>query len=278
VRYAVLSDIHGNMHALDAALEAIADLDVAAYLCAGDLVGYGAMPNECVAAVAALDAMCVAGNHDLIALGRLADDECSELAKVSLRWTTRHLDAAARRYLEQLPLVLATPDGVVVAHGSLRDPWEYVRAPAQRLEQLRGLAHEHPRARVLVLGHTHRPALHSARGDATDVRRGRTVRLADQDTYLLNPGSVGQSRDANPRARFVVLDTDRSEVTFHAVRFDVRACRRALRQRGLPAYSYQPNPPALRRYAGRLRRAVRRLSGRLTRAGQQPGGPSGSAS
>jgi predicted phosphodiesterase len=278
VRYAVLSAIHGNMHALDAALDALADLDVTGYLCAGDLVGYGPMPNECVAAVAALDAVCVAGNHDLIALGRLPDADCSDVAKVSLRWTKRHLDAAARRYLERLPLVLATPDGVVVAHGSLRDPWEYVRTPAQRVEQLRALADEHPRARVLILGHTHRPALHSARGGATDVRRGRAVRLTDGDTYVLNPGSVGQSRDANPRARFIVLDTDRSEVTFHAVRFNVRACRRALRERGLPAYSYQLRPPALRRYAGRLRRAARRLSGGVTRAGRQPRGPTGSAS
>jgi predicted phosphodiesterase len=277
VRYAVLSDIHGNMHALDAALDALADLDVTGYLCAGDLVGYGPMPNECVAAVAALDAVCVAGNHDLIALDRLPDADCSEVAKVSLRWTKRHLDAAARRYLEQLPLVLATPDGVVVAHGSLRDPSEYVRTPAQRVEQLHALAHQHPRARVLILGHTHRPALHSARGGATDVRRGRTVRLSDGATYVLNPGSVGQSRDANPRARFTVLDTDHNEVTFHAVRFDVRACRRALRERGLPAYSYQLRPPALRRYAGRLRRAARRLNCGVTRAGRQPRGPNGSA-
>jgi predicted phosphodiesterase len=157
VRYAVLSDIHGNMHALDAALDALADLGVTGYLCPGDLVGYGPMPNECVSAVAELDALCVAGNHDLIALGRLPDADCSEVAKVTLRWTKRHLDAAARRYLEQLPLVLATLDGVVMAHGSLRDPWEYVRTPAQRVRQLRMLAHEHPGTQVLILGHTHRP-------------------------------------------------------------------------------------------------------------------------
>jgi predicted phosphodiesterase len=278
VRYAVLSDIHGNMHALDAALDALADLGVTGYLCPGDLVGYGPMPNECVSAVAELDALCVAGNHDLIALGRLPDADCSEVAKVTLRWTKRHLDAAARRYLEQLPLVLATLDGVVMAHGSLRDPWEYVRTPAQRVRQLRMLAHEHPGTQVLILGHTHRPALHSARDGAADVRHGRTVRLCDGDAYLLNPGSVGQSRDRNPRARFAVLDTDRSEVTFHAVRFDVRACRRALRQQGLPAYAYQLRPPALRRYAGSLRRAARHMSGRFSRAGQEPRGPTGSAS
>jgi predicted phosphodiesterase len=275
VRYAVLSDIHGNMHALDAALDALADLDVTGYLCAGDLVGYGPMPNECVAAVAALDAMCVAGNHDLIALGRLPDADCSELAKLSLRWTMRHLGSDGRRYLEQLPLTLATPDGVVVAHGSLRDPWEYLREPAQKMDQLRALAQEHPRARVLIVGHTHRAAAHSARRGATDVRRGTTVCLADGDTYLLNPGSVGQSRDTRLRARFMVLDTDRNEATFHAVRFDVGACRRALRQRGLPAYSCEPRPPALRRYAGRLRRAARRLRGRFRGAGQPPGGPTG---
>jgi predicted phosphodiesterase len=266
MRLAALSDIHGNLHALDAALKSLAALDVTAFLCVGDLVGYGPMPNECVAAIAALDARCVAGNHDLIALGRLPDDGCSPLARDSLRWTTAQLRADARRYLERLPLVLMTPDGVVVAHGSLRDPSEYVRDADQRLEQLRELGRDHPGASVLVLGHTHRPSAHSERRGPIHVRRGTTVRLVDGDRYVLNPGSVGQSRDGSSRARFMVLDADRHEATFYAVRFDVRACRRALRERGLPTYSHQLRPSIVRRAAGRLRRAARQVRRRLSRA------------
>jgi predicted phosphodiesterase len=265
LRYAVLSDIHGNLHALESVLKALAGLDITAYLCAGDLVGYGPMPNECVAAIAGLDARCVAGNHDLIALGRLPADDCSSLARDSLRWTTAQLDADARRYLERLPLVVTTPDGVVVAHGSLRDPSQYVRDADQRTEQLHALDREHPGATVLVLGHTHRPAAQSARSGPIQVRRRSTVRLDEGDRYVLNPGSVGQSRDGSTRARFMVLDVDRREVTFHAVRFDVRACRSALRERGLPTYSHQFRPPIVRRYAGRLRRAARQARRRLSR-------------
>jgi predicted phosphodiesterase len=258
VRYGVLADVHGNLHALEAALAALARLGVGSYLCAGDLVGYGAMPNECVAALAALDVRCVAGNHDLIALGRLPDDDCSQLARDSLRWTRTHLDPAARRYLEALPPVVATADGVVVAHGSLSDPWEYIRTPAQRVEQLRRLERDHPGTRVLVLGHTHRPAAHSATRGAIGLRRG--VAIPEEDSVLLNPGSVGQSRERRVRASFVVLDVDRREATFHAVRYDVRGCRRTLRQRGLPAWSYQLRPSPARRYAGAVRRALRRVA------------------
>jgi predicted phosphodiesterase len=257
VRYGILSDVHGNLHALEATLDALAGLDVGDYLCAGDLVGYGPLPNECVATLAAVGARCVAGNHDLIALGRLPDDSCTPLARDSLRWTAAQLDPVARSYLERLPRVLATPDGLVVAHGSMTDPLEYVREGDQRAEQLRRLQRDHPEASVLILGHTHLRAAHSARHGTIKARSGATVGLTEGDRFLLNPGSVGQSRERTARAGFIVLDADRREATFHAVRFDVRGCRRALRQRGLPARSHHVRPSTLRRYAGRLRRAAR---------------------
>jgi predicted phosphodiesterase len=264
LRYGVLSDIHGNMHALEATLDALADMEVSGYLCAGDLVGYGPMPNECVAAVAAIDARCVAGNHDLIAIGQLPDDDCSWLAQITLRWTREHLDPAARCYLERLARVAATDDGVVIAHGSLRDPWEYVRAPGQRIDQLHALERDHPAAGVLVLGHTHLPAAHSVRRGEIEVQGGTTIALGAGDRYLVNPGSVGQSRDGSPRARFLVLDTELGLASFHAIRYDVRGCRRALRRRGLPRYAYRRSPPPLLRLAGRLRRAARRIRRGLT--------------
>jgi predicted phosphodiesterase len=267
LRYGLISDIHGNMHALEATLDALAHLDVTDYLCAGDLVGYGPMPNECVAAIAGLDARCVAGNHDLIAVGRLPDGECSQLAQDSLRWTSARLDPIARRYLERLPSVLATPDGVVVAHGSLGDPSEYVREPGQRIEQLRRLEQDHPGASVLVLGHTHRRAAHSAQGGTIAVTADSTIRWGDGDRLVLNPGSVGQSRDRSARARFMVLDADRDEATFYTVRYDVRGCRRALRRQGLPTHSHHLRRSAVRTSAERLRRAVPGVAAWFARGG-----------
>ena len=139
MRYAVLADIHGNLHALDAVLAALKDAEVDGYLVAGDLVGYGPFPNECVERVAELDAACVAGNHDLIVLGQLSDERCIPLARTSLAWTRDVLRDDARAYLERLPRVVDT-GRVVMTHGSLDDPSEYTRTPEQAVTQLGRLA------------------------------------------------------------------------------------------------------------------------------------------
>jgi predicted phosphodiesterase len=254
MRFGVVSDIHGNLHALDAALTKLARTGVDGYLCAGDLVGYGPMPNECVARLADLGASCIVGNHDLIALGRLSDVGCSELARKSLEWTREELSIESRRFLGDLPSVRRIPGGVVVAHGSLEDPSEYVKEPEQREEQLKVLERLHPAAFVLVLGHTHRPIAHARRGGTVRPRWRRSLDLLPDETYVLNPGSVGQSRERAVRARCLVLDLESRQVSFHAVRYDVSGCRRALRARGLPTWSMHLNPSPLRRYAGALRR------------------------
>ena len=119
MRYGVIADVHGNLDALRAVLRAIDREGVDRHLVAGDLVGYGPYPNECVAAVAELSAICVAGNHDLIALGALSDERCIELARRSLTWTRRVLGADERAFLAALPRVDTAPGGVRMAHGSL---------------------------------------------------------------------------------------------------------------------------------------------------------------
>jgi predicted phosphodiesterase len=256
VRYGVISDIHANLHALQAALRVLAEADVDEYLCAGDLVGYGPLPNECVEVVAELGARCVVGNHDLIAVDRLPDDRCSALAGDSLRWTREALSSASREFLVALPRVLVAPGGVVVSHGSLDDPQEYVRDGAQRTEQLRVLEQRHETARVLVLGHTHRRVAHALQRGT--LRRGLdgSVDLHIPDRYLLNPGSVGQSRERRARSQFMVLDLEQSRTRFYGVRYDVAGCRRALRERGLAPESPHVKPTPVRDRAYALRRVA----------------------
>jgi len=256
MRYGLISDIHANLPALEAALKVLERVDVDEYLCAGDLVGYGPMPNECVARIAELQATCVAGNHDLIALGLPPDDGVSNLARESLRWTQAELSEESKRYLEALPAVVTTGSGVVIAHGSLDDPGEYVRDEVQRCEQLRLLEADHPDARFLVLGHTHRSAIQGAERGTVPLRWKRSVNLTPRERYLFNPGSVGQSRQRTARSRFMVLDLARGRATFYAVRYDVGACRRALRERGLPSWSFHTRPVRWRRWAGVLRRSL----------------------
>jgi predicted phosphodiesterase len=253
MRLGVLSDIHANAHALDAALAFLAMQDVDAYVCGGDLVGYGAAPNECVRRVCALPGHHVAGNHDLIAVGRLGDERCDQRARESLRWTRDVLEDDCRALLAELPLV-ARVDGVAVHHGSPSDPREYVRTEAQALGALDEVRRVAPETDVLVLGHTHEPlAVGRRRGT---LLRGETgaVRLLPDELTLLNPGSVGQSRHRDPRARVMVLDLAARFASFHRVDYDVAACRDALRECGLPPDSCHP-------WRSRWRVAVDALSG-----------------
>ena len=239
MRYGVLADVHGNLDALRAVLRALERHGVDRYLVAGDLVGYGPYPNQCVAELAALPATCVAGNHDLIALGALSDRRCIELARRSLRWTEQVLGTDERAFLAAIPRTATAPGGVVVAHGSLDDPQEYTTTREEALAQLERIE-DRAGARILVLGHTHRPLAFGQRSGWLGTN-GATA-LPVGGAVLLNPGAVGQSRELRARARFAVLDLDAREARFFAIPFDVDACRAALRRVGLSPRSCHLRP------------------------------------
>lgn len=272
MRLAVIADVHGNLPALEAVVEAVGGENVDGWVCAGDLVGYGPLPNETVKRVASLGALSVVGNHDLIALGELTTARCTPLARATLEWTREVLGADSRAALAAQSRTATT--GVVrVAHGSIGDPQEYVRGPEAACEQLERMRNDDPAARVLLLGHTHLQfAYGERRGVLLDQDAG-VVALDPDERVLLNPGSVGQSRDRWPRARFMLLDLERGEADFRSIRYDTSAVRRALRAAGLPedAHHARPSasaplakavvrriPPPLRRVYRRVRRSVMR--------------------
>jgi len=233
MRVALIADVHANLPALEAVLREAERAGADGLLCAGDLVGYGPFPNECIARVRGAATACVAGNHDLIALGRLTDDRCVPSAKQTLAWTRTVLSDDARAYLQSLPGQTRAAD-VLLAHGSLDDPEEYVASEARAREELR-----RAEAPVLVLGHTHRPALWRVNGSA-----------------LVNPGAVGHSRGLRTRASFALLED--GEVAFRSVEYDVGRCRDALRTLGLPPSAYRL-PVTPRRIARALERRARRV-------------------
>ncbi|MFL5956996.1 MAG: metallophosphoesterase family protein [Solirubrobacterales bacterium] len=243
MRYGVISDVHANLHALEAVLAALAREDVDRIVCAGDVVGYGPRPNECVARIASLEppAVVAAGNHDLMAVGRLPTLDLGPLPRQTLEWTWNVLEKDARSFLEGLPATAATDDGVVVAHGSLDDPAQYVLDAAAAAEQLRLLGERHPRAQVLVLGHTHRPFAFPG-----------LERRLESDPWLLNAGSVGQSRERKAVARAAVLELDRREARFLTIDYDIRATKRELRTAGLPEHACHLAPGLLPRLRRRL--------------------------
>lgn len=256
MRYGVLSDVHANLGALRAAVARLREAGVDELVCAGDLVGYGPFPNETVEEVRELGVRCVAGNHDLVVTGRLDPGRTGAWARRTLEWTVGVLSDGARAFLSALPPRLDL-GAVVVAHGSLADPEEYLDRPSRIAPQLDRLATEHPSARMLVVGHTHRALACSEDGKV--ARAGRPGRVAlGEDRWLLNPGSVGQPRAWRPGARAMVLDLDARTAELLVVRYDVDACRRALRERGLPEGGCHARP----RLRSALGQAWRERTGR----------------
>jgi predicted phosphodiesterase len=252
MRYAVLSDVHGNLLALSAALAAAAAADVDAFLCAGDVIGYGAEPNECVDLLRERGVLCIAGNHELMALGVLASDRCTPLARSSTRWTSQVLRDDVRTFLSQLPLQRQLP-GMLVAHGSPDDAEEYVRRPQRAQELLTALPAGVDR---LVLGHTHQSwVVSEQRGTLLHQVVGDIHPLAGE-RLLVNPGSVGQPRSGPLTARFAILDDTTGLVSLREVGYDTAAAQQRLLAAGLPSHSYHPRTGVGPRLAAHARRAL----------------------
>ena len=254
MRLGVISDIHGNARALEAAVGRLRRRGVDRWVCPGDLVGYGPLPNEAVQMVRELGAECVAGNHDLVCTGQLDEARTGEWALRTLRWTREVLEPQAFDFLAALP-ARAEIGGAVVTHGSLDDPEEYLDSPARAHAELERLERGHPPARFLLAGHTHRSVAFSARRGRVLGGRAGSVELRDE-RWLLNPGSVGQPRAWRTGARAMILDLEAATAELVVAPYDVRACRRELRERGLPVEGCHLRPTP-RETAGR---AWRRLT------------------
>jgi diadenosine tetraphosphatase ApaH/serine/threonine PP2A family protein phosphatase len=229
VRVAIVSDIHANLHALEAVLESISQDAPDEIWCLGDLVGYGPRPNRCCAIMAERADHCLIGNHDLAALGRLDLAEFSPDAAVSAEWTAGALEAAPQAFLEQLD-PKGEREGVGLFHASPRDPvWEYVLSPAIAYVALADAPQE-----IVLVGHSH-AALFFRLGDGTFAPSPADTELElAGDRWLLNPGSVGQPRDGDARAAWLLLDLDARRATFRRVGYDVQRTQAEIRERGLP--------------------------------------------
>ncbi|MDW8058719.1 MAG: metallophosphoesterase family protein [Thermomicrobium sp.] len=232
MRVLVVADLHGNLAALEAVLAAAGPVD--RVWCLGDIVGYGPRPRECVERIRELAGpACVLGNHDAACLGRSSLDEFNPVARYALRWTMLQLGPEHRAYLERLPEKLVFEE-VTLVHGSLRGPiWEYVFTAEQARATFALL-----RTRLCFLGHTHMPSVFSeeaaARGEPPSrPGDGDTIELGE-GRYLVNPGSVGQPRDGDPRAAFALWEPDRRRITFRRVPYNIEAVQAEMAAAGLP--------------------------------------------
>jgi predicted phosphodiesterase len=230
MRVAVISDVHANYHALEAVLEEIDAESVDAVWCLGDTVGYGPLPNECCEQVEERADLCLVGNHDLVVLGELEVADFNDEAAAAALWTADVLAPAARAFLERLQPT-AEQDGVDLYHASARDPiWEYVLT-----EEAARATLELASAPLVLVGHSHVALAVRFNGD--DVVGGLAPGGSDVELdgrWLLNPGSVGQPRDGDPRAAWLLLDLEQKTATFRRVEYPIAETQAEMRERGLP--------------------------------------------
>ena len=213
-------------------LESVAADAPDAVWCLGDLVGYGPRPNRCCTLVAERADVCLIGNHDLGVLGRLDLNDISYDAAASARWTAEVLEHEPRRFLESLE-PKGEAEGVALYHASARDPvWEYVLTPFAALASFAA-----SEARILIVGHSHVALAVRATEDGGvtggTARAGTEVDL-NGGRWLLNPGSVGQPRDGDPRAAYLLLDLEAGRADYRRVEYPVERTQAEIRERGLP--------------------------------------------
>lgn len=236
MRILVLSDLHANLTALDAALDAATGRWDRA-VCLGDVVGYGPDPNEVASRIRELDAFCIRGNHDKAVAEIMATEDFNPVAKAAVVWTRESLSKENLAWLKNLPNGPRESDGIVLVHGSFQDEDEYVFTPEQALEGL--LDSSRP---LTFFGHTHHQGGFAYRDSQLEILQVRprdgdlfaALRIESDKRYLLNPGSVGQPRDGNARAGFAIADLGHHVAEFWRVAYDISAVQSRMQSARLP--------------------------------------------
>lgn len=234
----IISDIHGNLSALETALGFLEAERVDDIICCGDVVGYGPCPNECVSLIQDACGCCISGNHDAAAVDRITLSHFSGNAGIALRWTQTQLTPASKTFLRACA-EKTTYRHFTVTHGSVRDPvWEYMNDRWTAYANF-----HHFEQRICWFGHSHLPTLFIENG--ADVQggflsAGAVVPLSPQERYMINPGSVGQPRDGDWRLALAVyaVQDGQEQVAFYRLEYDLARTQRQMKAAKLPAQLY----------------------------------------
>lgn len=229
MRYAILSDIHANLEALEAVLADAHAQSCSEFVCLGDVVGYNANPSECVARIQKLNCPVVKGNHDEQASIAMTTEAFNELAEEAIDWTRQHLSAEDKAWLTDLRLTRQVGDFTIV-HATLDTPgqWGYV---FNDLDALASFTFQH--TPLCLFGHTHWPTAFVRDDSVRRIPTGQIL-LATGKKYFINPGSIGQPRDRDWRAAYCIYDTERQMVEQRRVKYDLETAQRKIRKAGLP--------------------------------------------
>jgi len=230
VRAGIISDIHSNLPALEKVLEDIDARGADEIFCLGDIVGYGANPQECLALVREKCTKVVAGNHDLGVVGKADLSRFSTSARIAAEWTADVLDFDERKYLAELPLKIEDGDMCLV-HASPREParWEYLNFISMLPGQFASF-----NGKNCFVGHSHKPLIWNDFGEKIIPDNRATFQLEEGTRYFVNAGSIGQPRDGDPRTGYVLFDDVSSELTFVRLDYDIKKASDAVEKAGLP--------------------------------------------
>ena len=234
MRYAILSDIHANLEAFRAVLAMIGKLGADRVLCLGDIVGYGADPNACVDLVRSEGIVSVMGNHDAAACGIEEPDHFNLNARQALYWTRGRLTPENRGYLQELPRAMQIEE-LFFCHGTVNETNRYLLYDSDAQENFTLMEQLPGSPRLCFFGHTHIRVSYSIAGPVVGREPADGMFLADDKRYLVNPGSVGQPRDGDARAAFLLYDAQEHTIAFHRVEYDIASCQDKIIQAGLPA-------------------------------------------
>ncbi len=234
MRYILISDIHGNLEALQAVLTFIRKLEPFQFYCLGDVVGYGADPQTCLHTLQDESNLILAGNHDLAVAGLITCESFNEVAHAAVDWTRRQLDDEDLEALANMPLVYIDGD-YLFTHASPIEPmkFNYVRT----LDDVAGVFSSIGQ-RFCFVGHTHLPVLvtMNEKNGAMEIVRENRITIKDGHRYFVNAGSTGQPRDSNPDACVVILDEEAESIEFVRVPYDISTCQSKILSEGLPSY------------------------------------------
>ncbi len=228
MRIGIISDIHGNLEALQAVVAKIDELNLDKIVCLGDIVGYGADPSECIKIVKSITSNTVAGNHDYAVGGLTSINYFAPVAREAVEWTRTVLNSSELAFLRFLPLTINW-GSVLFLHSSPDSPdmWNYILTGSDAIVQFRFFKES-----VLFVGHTHVPAIWNEEGKY--LYPAEVYRMDPRKRYIVNPGSVGQPRDGIEDASFVVFNTDKWSIEMVRVKYDVETASQKIKQAELP--------------------------------------------
>ena len=230
MRYAIIADIHGNLEALNEVLNVCRQEGVRRIFCAGDVVGYGANPRECLDIIRQRNIVCVAGNHDWAACGKIPTDNFNREAAQAVAWTAKQLQRDELDFLKNLGLVYRNEHFILV-HGSLHRPEQFIYLTDVLRAADSFFLMDRP---VCFIGHTHVPAVMVKDEEETFNDEQRTFNIDTHKKYIVNVGSVGQPRNYSPTASFCIFDPDLGRLELKAASYDVETAQQKILAAGLP--------------------------------------------